>query len=61
VGGADPLVPESKAMAEAMQRADIRHELKIIEEMPHGFLQMGMLSGCAEGLAITSDFLKRHV
>jgi acetyl esterase len=58
-GTADVLIAETNAVAEALKRADIRHEVKIHDEMPHGFLQMGMLSGCAEGLAQTFDFLRR--
>jgi acetyl esterase len=58
-GTADPLLPESYAMAEALKRADIRHELHILENMPHGFVQMDVLSGCGEGLAKMYDFLRR--
>ncbi len=58
-GTADPLLPESHAMADALKRADIRHELHIFEDMPHGFLQMDVLSGCAEGLSKLCDFLRR--
>lgn len=58
-GTADPLLPESYAMAEALKRADIRHELHILEDMPHGFVQMDVLSGCGEGLAKMYDFLRR--
>jgi acetyl esterase len=60
-GAADPLIAETTAMANALKRADIRHEVKVHDEMPHGFLQMGMLSGCAEGLAQTFDFLRRSI
>jgi len=58
-GTADPLLPESHAMADALKRADIKHELHIIEDMPHGFLQMDVLSGCGEGLGKMYDFLRR--
>jgi acetyl esterase len=61
VGTGDALLPESKAIAEAMKKADIPHELHVFEEMPHGFIQMGMLSGCGEGLKLMFDFLKRNV
>jgi acetyl esterase/lipase len=60
-GTADPLLPESKAMAEALKRADIRHEIHLLDEMPHGFMQMGMLSGCTEGLGLMIDFMRRLV
>jgi acetyl esterase len=58
-GTADALLPESKSIADAFKRADIRHELHLLEEMPHGFVQMGMLSGCDEGLKLMFDFLRR--
>jgi acetyl esterase len=60
-GTADALLPESKNIAEALGRADIRHEAHLLEEMPHGFLQMGMLSGCDQGLKLMFDFLRRTV
>jgi len=58
-GAADPLLPESHAIADALKRADIRHEVHILEDMPHGFLQMDVLSGCGEGLGKIFDFLRR--
>lgn len=60
-GTADTLLPESKNIAEAFKRADIRHELHLIDAMPHGFVQMAMLSGCDEGLKLMFDFLRRTV
>jgi acetyl esterase len=58
-GTADPLISDSRAMAEALTRADIRHELHIYQDMPHGFLQMDVLAGCRDGFAKMVDFLKR--
>jgi len=60
-GTADPLLPETHSMVEALKRADIRHEVAIFEEMPHGFLQMDVLSGCKNGLAKMFDFLRRTI
>jgi len=60
-GTADPLLPETKSMAEALKRADIRHEVVILDEMPHGFIQMGVLSGCKQGLDKMFDFLRRTI
>jgi len=60
-GTADELLPESKAMAEAMRRANIENELHVMEEMPHAFMQMGELTACQTGLKSIFDFLKRHV
>jgi len=39
-GTADALLPESRALAEALERTAIPHELHVFNEMPHGFLQM---------------------
>ena len=58
-GGADFLLPESHAIAEALKRADIRHEVHIYDEMPHGFLQMSNLSDCGEAQKRIFDFLRR--
>ena len=48
-GTVDTLPPETHSMANALKRADIRHEVAIFDEMPHGFLQMDVLSGCKQG------------
>jgi acetyl esterase len=60
-GTADTLLPETHSMAEALKRADIRHEVVILEDMPHGFLQMDVLSGCKQGLDKMIDFLRRTI
>jgi len=58
-GGADPLLPESHAMATALKRADIKHEVHVFDEMPHGFLQMSILSDCSEAQRRMFEFLRR--
>lgn len=58
-GTADTLLPESHAIAAALKGADIRHELHIFDEMPHGFLQMSILSACGEAQKRIFDFLGR--
>ena len=58
-GAADPLLPDSRAMADALARADIRHELHVFDDMPHGFLQMTNLSACLEAQRRMFDFLRR--
>jgi acetyl esterase len=60
-GTADPLLPETHALADALKRADIRHEVAILEDMPHGFLQFSVLSGCKQGLDKMFDFLRRTI
>ncbi len=61
VGTADNLVPDTYAMAELLRKAEIPHEVHVLEDMPHAFLQIWMVSGCAEGLSLTTNFLARHV
>ncbi len=58
-GAADPLLPESRAIAQALGSADIRHELHVFDDMPHGFLQMTNLSGCLEAQRRMFEFLRR--
>ena len=60
-GTSDSLVPESYAMAEALRRAEMPHELHVLEDMPHAFMQMWMLSGCVEGQRLMFNFFKRHL
>jgi len=60
-GTADTLLPETQSMADALKRADIRHEVAIMEDMPHGFLQMDVLSGCKQGLDRMFNFLRRTI
>jgi acetyl esterase len=60
-GTSDSLVPESYSMAEALRRAEMPHELHVLEDMPHAFMQMWMLSGCVEGQRLMFNFLKRHL
>lgn len=60
-GTADALVSDSRAMAEALGRADIRHELHIYDDIPHGFLQMDNLSACRDAFAKMIAFLKRTI
>ncbi|MGD0117073.1 MAG: alpha/beta hydrolase [Candidatus Binatus sp.] len=60
-GTADDLLPESRAMSEAMNKAGIEHELHVVDEMPHAFMQMGALSDCRKGFSLISTFLARHV
>ncbi len=60
-GSADELAPESLAMAQALGQAGMSYELHILEDMPHGFMQMSQLSGCEQGLRLMFDFLRPHV
>ncbi len=60
-GTADNLVPDTYAMAELLRQTETPHEVHVLENMPHAFLQIWMVSGCAAGLRLTTDFLGRHV
>ena len=60
-GGADRFVGgEARALAEVLQRAGVSHELRIVEDMPHGFLQLFQLDGCETGWRLMIDFIRRH-
>jgi acetyl esterase len=61
VGTADNLLPESYAMAQALSEAEIPHEVHVLEDMPHAFMQMWMLSGCVEGQRLMFNFVRRHI
>jgi acetyl esterase len=61
VGSSDDLVAESIAMSEAMKRVNIEHELHVVDQMPHAFLQMRELSGCKQGFRLIDDFFQRHL
>ncbi len=60
-GTEDNLLPESYAMAEALRKAEIPHEVHVLEDMPHAFMQMWMLSGCVEGQRLMFNFIRRHI
>jgi acetyl esterase len=61
VGEKDFLLGDSKTLADAMKRADIDHELHVIDEMPHAFMQMSELSGCRRGQELMFNFLRRRM
>jgi acetyl esterase len=60
-GTLDPLLPQSQRLAKVCQERGITHELQIVENVPHGFLQMSMFPGCAEGFNGAVRFLQKHV
>ncbi len=61
VGTADPLLPESQAMAAALSAAGVPHELHICNEMIHGFIQLEMLDECRRTQAAMFEFLKSRL
>ena len=60
-GTADLLLPQSRAVANALGQAGIEYEMHEIEDMPHAFMMMDALAGCREGQRLMFDFLRRHV
>ncbi len=60
-GDDDPLLAESRAIAEACQRAGIEHELHVVPDMPHGYIQVWMLSAAGASLRTMFDFMRRHI
>jgi acetyl esterase len=58
VGSKDPLLPESLGMEQALKRAGVPHELHVVPEMIHGFIQFDMLEECRQSLSAMFAFLK---
>jgi acetyl esterase len=61
VGAADGIVGETRSMAAALAKAGIEHELHVLDEMPHAFMQMNELSACRDGLKLMFDFMRRRI
>jgi acetyl esterase len=60
-GSADPFVGgEAAALGRAMGAVGVTHELSIVPDMPHGFLQRFDLAGCETGWRTMTDFLARY-
>jgi len=60
VGGRDPLLEESTALAVQLNAAKVPHELVIIDDAPHGFLQLPTHPAHAVGLGSIEGFLARQ-
>jgi acetyl esterase len=61
VGSKDALMPESLAMEQALKAAGVPHELQVVPEMIHGFIQFDMLEECRQSLAAMCAFLKARL
>jgi acetyl esterase len=61
VGSKDPLLPESLAMEQALKSAGVPHELHVVPEMIHGFIQFDMLDECRRSLDAMGAFLKARL
>jgi acetyl esterase/lipase len=60
-GTADPLLAESRSIAARLKEVSIPYELHEIQEMPHAFMMIGALAGCAEGHRLMFDFMARQL
>ena len=60
VGGQDPLLGESTALAARLAGAGVPHELVVLDGAPHGFLQLPTHPAHRAGLAAIGGFLARH-
>lgn len=60
VGANDPLLPQSRAMAAALGEHGVPHELHIVPDAPHGFMQLPFLGGYLAGQFSVRDFLLRY-
>ena len=60
VGGRDPLRDESTAFAAHLAEAGVTHELVVLDDAPHAFLQLPTHPAHDEGLAAIAEFLRRH-
>ena len=61
VGTKDPLLPESQALAAALTKAGTIHELRIVENMVHGFITLDMFDETRQGLEQMYKFLNANV
>ena len=59
VGGADPLVVQSRALAERLAEAGIPHELHVDDGMPHGYAQMEFLPATLPAIERMVAFLRK--
>jgi acetyl esterase len=60
-GADDPLLPESYAVAQACKQSGVEHDLQVFPEMPHGFIQVWMLSAAGAAQRRIFDFMRKHV
>jgi len=60
-GTSDFLLTESHSMGDACKKAGVPYELDIVPDMPHGFIQIWMLSAAGAAQKRMYDFMRRHV
>jgi acetyl esterase len=59
VGERDPLAGESRAMAARLGAAGVPHQLVVVPDSPHGFLQLPTHPGHQAGLEAIDHFVRR--
>lgn len=59
-GANDPLLPQSRAMAAALEEHGVVHELHVLPNAPHGFMQLPFLGDYLAGQLTAHTFLRRH-
>ena len=52
---------DSLALGRALSAVASPYELHVMEEMPHGFMQMSTLEGCRAAMRLMWEFLARNV
>jgi acetyl esterase len=60
-GTADFLVKESHSLAETCKAAGVTYELDIVPDMPHGFIQIWMLSAAGAAQQRMFEFMRKWV
>lgn len=60
VGGRDPLLDESLAFAAHLAGTGVTHELVVLDDAPHAFLQLPTHPAHDDGLTAIEGFLGRH-
>ena len=57
----DPLVDDSRLLADALRRAGVEAELLVYPDGPHAFVQMHVLDMAADAVGKICAFARRHV
>jgi acetyl esterase len=60
-GTLDPLVDDSRLLADALRRAGVEAELLVYPDGPHAFVQMHVLDMAADAVGKICAFARRHV
>lgn len=61
VGTADPLISQTEDLVARLRAAGVEHEHVVVENMPHGYMQMEFFPQAREGIDRMVGFLRKHV